>query len=90
MTVVKRTDTFNENVLAKVDSVRVLNEIECKTILLETVPSLGSNDLPASIQHRFGTNVRRIVCPPFLIIYEYFEDADGVIVYDLIHGRQAY
>lgn len=90
MTVVQRTETFNESVRARVTSMRVLNEIEQKIMALEMLPKLGSHDLPTSIQEQFGTEVRRIVCSPFLIIYEYFEDDDLAVVYELMHARQAY
>ncbi len=90
MTRVERTDRFNQSVVEKVFSVKVLDYIESLVMNLESIPTLGSDMLPESSIDSFGENVRKIICPPFLIIYELFENDQLVIIYDLLHERQAY
>lgn len=87
---VERTDRFNQSVAEKVFSIKVLDHIESLVLNLESIPALGSNVLPDSIVDSFGDNVRKIMCPPFLIVYELFDNDQLVVIYDLIHERQAY
>ncbi|WP_139653314.1 hypothetical protein [Raoultibacter phocaeensis] len=90
MVTVERTDTFNEDVAGRVETLRVLNDIEYAITTIQTIPTVGSSHLPESILQQFGNGVRKISCPPFLIIYEYFPSENRAVVYGLIHERQAY
>ncbi len=90
MTRVERTDRFNQSVIEKVFSIKVLDHIESLVLVLESIPTLGSDVLPEAIIDSFGDTVRKISCPPFLIVYELFENNQLVVIYDLIHERQAY
>lgn len=66
----------------KEDLVRVLTAIEA-------FPNIGSSAVPASVRERFGTGVRKAIVKPFDLVYEYFEEADTVVVYGLIPFRAA-
>lgn len=90
MSRVEITGRFKESAYTRIISVRVANSVESKLLTLKTIPTFGSSDLPQSIRKQFGEQVRKISCPPFLIIYEYFTNDDLCVIYDLIHERQAY
>lgn len=90
MTRVERTDRFNQSVVEKVTSIKVLNHVESILLNLESIPALGSDILPKGIVDSFGNNVRKIACPPFLIVYELFDKNQLAVIYDLLHERQAY
>ena len=90
MTTVARAEHFDRDVRENVTSLRVLNSIERALKSLETIPEMGSSDLPRSIEERFGATVRKLACPPFLVIYEYFPDEDLAVAYGLAASRQAF
>lgn len=90
MTRVERTDRFNQSIIKNVTSIKLLDYIETLILNLESIPTLGSAILPDSIIYSFGDKVRKITCPPFLITYELFDNDQLVVIYDLIHERQAY
>ena len=63
---------------------RIFKAIE----LLRDNPELGSAAVPRGVTDRFGTNVRRLVEAPFLIVYKIV--GDEVWILGLMHSRQAY
>ena len=76
--------------LKTVTSDRVLAAIVHTVELMETVPDMGSCDLPCSIREEFGNKAHKIPVNPFDIITLYDETADEVIVAGLIHQRAAW
>ncbi|MEG1561007.1 MAG: type II toxin-antitoxin system RelE/ParE family toxin [Raoultibacter sp.] len=75
---------------SKVHSKKIFAEIKTKVLYLETIPTMGSSDVPQSITEVFGTTVRKLPNPPFLVLYEYCEEDQLITVDALIHERQAY
>ena len=75
---------------AEVYSDRVFNDLFRLAEMLETLPELGSTDLPAAIRKRFGEDCRKIVVAPFDMLYRYDEKADTVYVAALIHQRRVH
>jgi hypothetical protein len=73
--------------LIVVTSNKVLTNIIHTVELLETIPNMGSCDLPRSIREEFGNHAHKIPVNPFDIITLYDETADEVIVVSLIHQR---
>lgn len=78
------------NDVAQVETVGKRNEIRRKVDLLSDFPDLGSSNLPRSITVRYGNTVRKLIAPPFLIVYEYHRDEDAVYVLGLDHQRSAW
>lgn len=66
------------------------NEIRSRAKLLATIPEMGSRALPESIATQFGTDVRKLVVPPFDVIYRYDEQAGVVYLLGLMHQRAAW
>jgi hypothetical protein len=83
------TDGFRADLLA-VESDRVFGHITDIVGLLQTVPTMESLDVPASIRHAYGDGARKIPVGPFDIVTLYDEAADVVIVAGLIHQRAAW
>jgi hypothetical protein len=83
------TDGFKEDLLM-VESDRVLEEILHVVEMLQTVPTLGSRDLPASIRHSLGNCARKIPVGAFDLVTIYDESAEIVTVAGLIHQRAAW
>ncbi|MEG2934837.1 MAG: hypothetical protein RR842_14790, partial [Gordonibacter sp.] len=59
-------------------------------LYLETIPTMGSSDVPQPIAEVFGTTVRKLPNPRFFVLYEYCEEDQLITVDALIHERQAY
>ena len=57
--------------------------------IIEAIPTIGSTNIPSSIQSEFGGNVLKMVVDPFDIFYECFEEQYIVFAYTLILQRQA-
>lgn len=57
--------------------------------LLERFPQRGSTNLPPNVLACYG-NGRKIVIPPFDIIYTYDSDSDTAIVQGIVHQRGSY
>lgn len=82
------TDGFiDDMVQVRTDKIRdgIFDAID----LLPSVPILGSPDLPDSIMRVYGTDVRRMVVRPFLVVYELVNDGDFLIL-GLMHERAAF
>ena len=56
---------------------------------IEAFPLIGSNAIAPSIKEEFGPSVLKVVVKPFDLIYEYDAELDIVIVYGLVHFREA-
>lgn len=89
MTNVKITDAFRED-LCMVESNRVLVDILNTVKLLAIIPSLGSTDVPESIQNAYGENVHKIPVNPFDIITYYDSEDNSVAILGLVHQRSAW
>ena len=83
------TEGFRADLLA-VESDRVFDHIMSVVELLQTVPTMGSRDLPTSIRHAYGDRARKIPVGPFDVVTLYDEDADVVTVAGLVHPRAAW
>ena len=57
--------------------------------LLPSVPVPRSTDLPDSILTKYGPMVRKMVVPPFLVVYKILDDGDFLIL-GLLHERSAF
>lgn len=78
-------ESFGET-LEGVSSPRVRNAILDAIQLLERLPERGSQDLPPKIRQRFPY-ARKLVVPPFDVIYQYSHETDTAVVIGLIHQR---
>ena len=83
------TDGFRADLLT-VESDRVFEHILDVVDLLQTVPTMGSLDVPISIRRAFGNGVRKVPIGPFDIVTLYDEGADTVTVAGLVHQRAAW
>lgn len=86
---VRITEGFEED-LGMVLSDRVLNDILNTVTVLQTIPTMGSLDVPAAIALEFGEGVHKIPVNPFDIVTTYDEFTDTVTVHGLIHQRAAW
>ena len=86
---VQLTERFVEDA-STVWSDRVLSHIYDSVGSLESFPLMGSADVPESVVREFGTGVRKCVVAPFDLIYEYDEQNDTVVVYNLVPCVQAW
>lgn len=82
------SDGFKSDLL-RVHSDRLLEDIYSLIDALETMPCLGSRNLPTSIREQHGDKARKLVVDPFDIIYLYDEERDVVEVAGLVHQRSA-
>lgn len=89
MATVRITHGFEAD-LDIVVSEKVLRDILKTVTMLETIPSMGSSDVPESIQHAFGDSVRKIPFNPFDIVTRYGSEEDTVDVLGLLHQRAAF
>ena len=69
---------------------KVLRDILKTVAMLEAIPSMGSSDVPQSIQESFGDSVRKIPVKPFDIVTRYDVEEDAVDVLGLVHQRAAF
>lgn len=83
------TDGFRADLLA-VESDRVFEHILNVVDLLQTVPTMGSLDVPESIRRAYGAGVRKVPVGPFDIVTLYDESTDVVTVAGLVHQRAAW
>lgn len=83
------TDGFKSDLLA-VESDHVLEHILDVVDLLQTIPTMGSHDLPESIRRTFGEGARKVPVGPFDIVTCYDEASDVVTVAGLVHQRAAW
>lgn len=89
MTRIIYTERFLQD-MGQVELQSKQNEIyDCIDLLL-SVPSLGSNRLPRAIREEFGDTVRKMSVAPFLVIYEYMDNGDLILVHGLVHQRKAF
>ncbi len=79
-----------ERDMGMVESDRVFERILSTVKLLETMPFMGSRDVPESIARKYEGQVRKIPVNPFDIVTIYHPDADIVEVAALIHQRGAW
>lgn len=83
------SDGFKRDLL-KIETDRMFEAVLSSLDLLETMPTAGSRALPASVRHRYGDTVRKLVVGPFDVIYRYDEETDTVRVVGLLHQREAW
>ena len=81
------TDAFMDDML-QIYSKKVYEAVFRAIELLPSVPVLGSTDLPDSILTKYGPMVRKMVVPPFLVVYKILDDGDFLIL-GLLHERSA-
>ena len=82
------TERF-KNDLLQVHSKKVRDRIMNDMDLLQHVPELGSKEMPASITERFGSNIRKLVIGPFLVLYKTLPETNAVLVLGMVNQRQA-
>ena len=75
--------------IGKVEKKRVRDNILDATELLAVMPEMGSTNLPRLIVEKYGPDVRKLVVPPFLVLYKLLP-ADRVLVLGVMHNRAAY
>ena len=75
--------------MAQVETKRVRDNILDATELLAVIPQMGSTNLPRSISEKHGTDVRKLVVSPFLVLYKLLP-GDKVLVLGIMHNRAAY
>ena len=81
-------DSFFDE-MAQVETKRVRDNILDATELLAVIPEMGSTNLPKSISEKYGPDVRKLVVPPFLVLYKLLDD-NRVLVLGVMHNRAAY
>lgn len=89
MATVRITRGFEAD-LDMVLSEKVLRDILKTVAMLETIPTMGSADVPESIQQTFGDGVRKIPVSPFDIVTRCDMNGDVVDVLGLVHQRAAF
>ena len=72
------------NDLASVCSTKVLDRILHNVELLQTVPEMGSANLPDSIRELFGEDVRKLSVAPFLVLYKVLPESEDVLVLGMV------
>ena len=75
--------------MSQVETKRVRDNILENTELLAVIPEMGSTNLPRSISEKYGPDVRKLVVPPFLVLYKLL-DGGRVLVLGVMHNRAAY
>ena len=75
--------------MAQVETQRVRDNILDATELLALIPEMGSTNLPRSIVEKYGSDVRKLVVSPFLVLYKLL-DGNRVLVLGVMYGRAAY
>ena len=88
MTEVLYADSFFDQI-TQVDTERVRDNILEATELLTVLPEMGSINLPRSISEKYGTDVRKLVVPPFLVLYKLLDD-NRVLVLGVMHNKAAF
>ncbi|MBE6466820.1 type II toxin-antitoxin system RelE/ParE family toxin [Denitrobacterium detoxificans] len=81
-------DSFFDE-LIQVESSRVRDNIIDATALLAQIPEMGSANLPSSIVLKYGTDVRKLVVSPFLVLYKLLPN-ERVLVIGVMHYRAAF
>jgi len=81
-------DSFFDE-MAQVETKRVRDNVMDATELLAVIPEMGSTNLPASIVEKYGGDVRKLVVPPFLVLYKLLNN-DRVLVLGVMHNRAAF
>ena len=82
------TEQFIEDASSiRLDSKR--REVRRRIEQLLDFPEIGSANLPDSIVKRFGSDVRKLIIDPFIVVYEFDRTADAVNILALIHQRAA-
>ena len=80
------SDSFVED-LSRVQSQRVYRRIVSLVSYLESMPEMGSPDIPAAARRRYGNGARKLVASPFDVLYVYDAEHDEVHVDGLVHQR---
>lgn len=80
------SETFLDDV-ETIYSPRVMQHLRMVLQMIETFPRSGSSDVPASIQSRFGGEVRKCAIAPYDLIYTYQAEDDVVRVRGLVPQR---
>ncbi len=78
---------FFESV-AQITSPQLQDQLINLVSLIEAVPTIGSALNRDSVKEDFGGNCLTAQLRPFLLVYEYDEKEDAVMLYRLIHQRQ--
>ncbi len=84
---------FSESFLSKradVPSNRILCQIDAMLHTIECMPGVGSSLVSESLTNRYGSDIRKAVVSPYLILYSYDSATDTVSVYDLIYARSVH
>ena len=81
-------DSFFDE-MAQVETKRVRDNVMDATELLAVIPEMGSTNLPTSIVEKYGGDVRKLVVPPFLVLYKLLNN-DRVLVLGVMHNRAAF
>ena len=84
---IRYTEAFIEDA-ASVSLESKRHEIRRRVEQLASFPEMGSANLPESIRARYGSDVRKLVVNPFLVIYEVSDDA--VEMLGIVHQRAAW
>lgn len=87
MTELRVTDRYIKSV-RQVTSARLRNRLEDLVALIEQVPSVGSTLNRPWLQGEFGNRCLTLELKPFLLVYEYDEEADVAALYGIVHQRQ--
>ena len=72
---IRYADTFIEGV-ADIYSDTVLATLDKRLEAIESFPELGSSNVRPSLIERYGTGIRKLPVPPFVIMYRYDKQSD--------------
>lgn len=89
MTRIKFSQHITDQVTA-ITSPKVEEDLRKTLQIIVSFPEIGSLNVPRSIQRLYSGKVRKISVGPFILVYEYLESCDTVLVYDFIATRAAW
>jgi plasmid stabilization system protein ParE len=77
------TDEFIAS-LAEIQSDKLLGRIYDQVNLVSAYPDSGSPDVRPSLTFRYGQGLRKLVVPPYIIVYRHADEFVDVLA--LVHG----
>ena len=83
---------YSEKFIEEAGAIRLASkrqELRKRVEMLAELPQMGSSNLPQSIIEQYGSNVKKLVISPFVVVYEINLESNTVDVLGLLHQRAA-